>query len=424
MRKSLPLILKTVFVFLLTLGFTNTWAQSPAQMNYQAVVRDNAGVPVANGTSVKLRFTIHDLTSTGTAVYNEVITTTANQFGLVNVQIGSSNNLGIVNWGNGAKYLQVETDINNTGTYTDMGASQLISVPYALYAANSNVGPQGPTGPLGPQGPTGVAGSAGTPGATGPAGNDGLAGPTGPTGPTGAGGGATGPTGPTGPTGSAGATGVGTAGPAGPTGVGATGPTGPAGTAGTNGSTGPTGPTGAQGIQGFQGSQGAQGIQGAQGPMGTMGPQGPQGPQGATGPTGAAGAFQIKDLQTSLVNNYDQGGTFAALASVTVNVTSTSDKILVYTSGYADEAGNDDACSDFYVSNVTDGNSSEWIHMGMFGDGGGNGGTSSSLAGTFVLFASSTGSKTISLMSRECQGSINANSVARSIRITAMVIGN
>ncbi len=112
-------------------------AQAPQQLNYQAVVRNNTGNTVANNTPVKLKFTIHDSSASGTSVFTETQNTTANQFGLVNVQIGSVSNLSPVNWGSGTKFLQVELDINNSGTYTDMGTSQLLSVPYALNAKTS-----------------------------------------------------------------------------------------------------------------------------------------------------------------------------------------------------------------------------------------------------------------------------------------------
>ena len=253
------LLYSLAFFFCLQLSLR---AQSPQQMNYQAVVRNNAGQPVANGTSVKLRVSIHDLTATGTVVYTEVISTTANQFGLVNVQIGVLGNLATVNWGNGAKYLQVETDINNTGTYTDMGSSQLISVPYALYAANSNVGPQGP---IGPQGSTGVAGSAGTQGSTGANGSTGAQGLQGATG-------ATGTNGVTGATGSQGTPGN----------------NGVTGAAGAQGATGTNGDTGATGSQGTPGTNGATGAAGPQGATGTNGVTGATGPQGITGSNGAS----------------------------------------------------------------------------------------------------------------------------------------
>lgn len=123
-------------------------AQAPQMVNYQTVVRDNQGHPLPN-TTVLLRFTIHDGSETGPVVFTENQTATTNQFGLVSVKIGQLGNLAIVNWGLGSKYLQVEADINNNGLYSDMGSAQLLSVPYALFAANSLQGATGPTGPAG-----------------------------------------------------------------------------------------------------------------------------------------------------------------------------------------------------------------------------------------------------------------------------------
>ncbi len=186
------------FCSVLLLIAVTAFTQTPQQFNYQAVVRNNSGTPVANNTPVTIRFTIHDGTAGGTTVYTETIGTTANQFGLVSWQIGSTANLSTVNWSTGAKFFQVETDVNNSGTFTDMGTTKMASVPYALYAANGpagTTGATGPTGVTGDTGPQGTAGIPGNPGATGPTGNNGV-GVAGATGPTGAG--VTGPTGPTG----------------------------------------------------------------------------------------------------------------------------------------------------------------------------------------------------------------------------------
>ncbi len=291
-----------VLIWLLAIAFSAS-AQSPQRMNYQTVVRNTNGNVTAN-TAVKFRFTIHDGSATGTTVFTETQTTTTNQLGLVNLEIGQLNNLAVVNWGLGAKYLQVEVDINNTGTFTDMGATQLISVPYALYAANSNAGPAGPTGPQGITGPAGATGAAGLAGSTGvtgpqgvtgPAGNNGNDGPTGPTGPQGPNGsdGAAGAAGPTGPAGETGPTGAG-GGATGPTG-----PQGPAGNDGTAGSTGPQGPTGADGLQG---------------PAGSAGATGPTGPTGNTGllPNGTATGnttyWNGTEWVTNSNNIYNNGG--------------------------------------------------------------------------------------------------------------------
>ena len=216
---------------------TGLMAQAPALFNYQAVVRSANGNPVANNTNVAVRFTVHDGSAAGTVLYQETTTRVANQFGLITHQVGSgavvSGTLGGVSWGSGAKYLQVEIDPAGGTTYADMGTSQLLSVPYALYAANS------PAGAAGATGPTGLQGLAGTTGAKGATGNDGATATVGATGNDGT----TGATGATGTNGTTGATG-----PSGNNGNnGSTGATGPSGNNGNNGSTGATGPTGPTG---------------------------------------------------------------------------------------------------------------------------------------------------------------------------------
>lgn len=313
-------IISLLFIF----QISAVTAQVPQAVNYQAVVRNSSGQPVANSTSVILRFTIHDGSQGGPTVYTETDTTTANQFGLVTMPVGSRNSLNGINWGNGAKYLEVEADINNTGTFVPMGNSQLLSVPYALYSANGTPGPTGATGTngiagstglqgitgatgtgvAGPAGPTGI----GAPGAAGPTGSQGMPGVTGPTGPTTGTIGATGVTGLTGPTGPAGPTGAGTPGtpgvpgitgptgnqglqgPAGVTGAGVTGPTG-ADAIGSTGATGPTGTPGTPGITGptGAGANGSPGTTGVTGPTGNAGATGLQGITGATGSNGATG---------------------------------------------------------------------------------------------------------------------------------------
>lgn len=187
---------KLIHAFAAILVMQMAFGQAPQKLNYQTVVRNTNGTVVAN-QDVSIRFSIRDLTSTGAVLYRETQLLTTNQFGLLTAKIGDgtvvAGSMLTINWGNGDKYLQVEIDLAGGSTYTSMGADQLLSVPYALYAGNGTPGPTGPAG------------------ATGPAGNDGPAGPTGPAGATGVG--VTGPTGNTGATGNTG--------PAGPTGSGA-----------------------------------------------------------------------------------------------------------------------------------------------------------------------------------------------------------
>lgn len=282
-------------------------AQAPELINYQGIARGSSGVILSN-QPITLKLSIHSGSTSGPVVYQETHSTATNQFGLFNVHIGGgsivSGTFASIQWGTNLFFIEVEMDENGGSSFSSMGTSQLVSVPYALYAKNSGNGPTGATGPQGPtglSGPTGPSGATGTPGPTGATGLTGATGPQGLAGPTGSIG-ANGPTGATGPTGSQGSTGsVGNTGPTGSTGLpGATGPVGPTGPTGITGSTGiagstgptgltgPTGPTGAIGSTGMAGVTGPTGPTGITGPTGTQGQTGPTGPTGVQGPTGAA----------------------------------------------------------------------------------------------------------------------------------------
>lgn len=118
-------------------------AQSPQTFKYQAVVRDNAGEILAN-TSVSFRVSIHDATSTGSIVYQETHSIITNQFGLASLEIGNGlpPNIGsfpMIDWGSTSKFLEIELDPTGSNIYTSMGTSQLLSVPYALYAERATL---------------------------------------------------------------------------------------------------------------------------------------------------------------------------------------------------------------------------------------------------------------------------------------------
>jgi len=235
-------------------------AQAPDKISYQAIVRNSSDQILAN-QSVGIQISLLEGSTSGNAIYVETQNPTTNNNGLLSIEIGTgTNTTGIfsdIDWGNNLYFIKTEIDPTGGTNYTITGISQLMSVPYALYAKTSGSsipGPIGETGATGPQGPTGPAGPTGETGATGPQGPIGPAGPTGETGATGP----EGPIGPAGPTGETGATGPeGPIGPAGPTGeTGATGPQGPIGPVGATGATGPAGPMGPAGPAGADGADG------------------------------------------------------------------------------------------------------------------------------------------------------------------------
>jgi hypothetical protein len=212
-------------------------AQVPQALNYQAVARKQDGSILAN-QAVGIRFSVLEGSTNGGVLYQETHQTTTNNFGLFTLAIGSGNALSgsfsAINWAIGPKFLRVEIALQGSSSYQLQGVTQLLSVPYALYAEKSNTpGPQGPAGPQGvggPMGAQGPMGQQGVRGETGPAGPQGLPGPTGPAG-------VAGPQGPTGAVGPAGATGP----------AGAKGAKGEDGKTILNGKINPSGTTGVDG---------------------------------------------------------------------------------------------------------------------------------------------------------------------------------
>ena len=77
---------------------------------------------------------------TGTAVYTETHTTTTNANGLVTLNIGAGttgDDFSTIDWSTGSYFVKAETDPNGGTNYTIAGTSQLLSVPYALYAKST-----------------------------------------------------------------------------------------------------------------------------------------------------------------------------------------------------------------------------------------------------------------------------------------------
>lgn len=131
-----------LFCLGITIGFAfKATAQAPQAIPYQAIARNSAGDPLISQT-ISLRLSIRDLSAAGTILYQESHTSTTTPLGLFVTQIGQGTPLlgtfSAINWAVGSKFLQVEMDITGGTNYTDMGSSQLMSVPYALHAGSSS----------------------------------------------------------------------------------------------------------------------------------------------------------------------------------------------------------------------------------------------------------------------------------------------
>ena len=119
-------------------SLTQLQAQAPQGFNYQATVRNNSGDLVVN-TNVYFKFNVIQGSQTAVPIFTETHYVPTDDLGQVNLVIGQGTaNTGIfseLDWSLGSYYLGIELDTGDG--YVAMGTTQLLSVPYALYAENS-----------------------------------------------------------------------------------------------------------------------------------------------------------------------------------------------------------------------------------------------------------------------------------------------
>ena len=112
----------------------------PEGLNYQAIARDADG-SIISDTRIGIRIEILKGTvgdELEYVEYHHVRTNFNGQFSLVighgNKEMGSFK---AIKWEEGNKWLQFSVDINETGQFEFMGKSQMLSVPYAMYAGSA-----------------------------------------------------------------------------------------------------------------------------------------------------------------------------------------------------------------------------------------------------------------------------------------------
>jgi hypothetical protein len=114
-------------------------AQAPQKISYQAVIRDAANNLVTSH-AIGMKISILQGSATGTAVYTETQTPNTNANGLVSIEIGTGTGFDAINWATGPFFIKTETDPTGGKNYSIVGTSQLLSTPYALYAAKAGNG--------------------------------------------------------------------------------------------------------------------------------------------------------------------------------------------------------------------------------------------------------------------------------------------
>ncbi len=263
MKYKHSIIFRFAILFFVTISTLH--AQSPQKLTFQGVIRDVSNELITDHI-VRIKISLLQGSDSGPAVFEESHLTTTNSNGLLTLKIGDgaviSGSLETIDWGAGPYFIKSETDPTGGTNYTIVGTSELLSVPYALYAANGGV--------EGPQGPQGIEGPKGDQGETGPQGDPG--------------------------------------------------PQGEPGPQGIQGEPGATGPQGEKGDTGDPGPAGTQGIPGVKGDTGNPGPQGPPGPPGNTAGANMQITFNdggIPGADAELI--YEKGGNRLSIGSSTIN---------------------------------------------------------------------------------------------------------
>jgi Chaperone of endosialidase len=136
-------MMKQITLFMSLLLFVGTaMAQVPQKFNYQGIARDAQGNAMAK-QKLALKLTVLPTADATVAEYEETQLVTTNEFGLYTLQIGNgtavTGEMKTVKWETGNKYIKVAIDPTGGTNYVDAGTTQLLSVPYAIYADKAGI---------------------------------------------------------------------------------------------------------------------------------------------------------------------------------------------------------------------------------------------------------------------------------------------
>jgi len=115
-------------------------------INYQGAATDANGDELTN-QNISIRASVLSASANGNLEWEETHSTTTDQFGLFNVVIGQGTNttngatatFDDMDWGSADHYLKIEMDATGGTNYAMIGTTQMMSVPYALYAKSAGI---------------------------------------------------------------------------------------------------------------------------------------------------------------------------------------------------------------------------------------------------------------------------------------------
>ncbi len=130
-----------ITIFFLSFVAQIAFSQSEYAFNYQGVLSDNMGKTITN-KEINVRFSILSEANMSEAIYEEEHTLTTNARGVFSCQIGRGENrfgsLEAIGDSETKHFIKIEVDPGN-GEYYKFGTTELLHVPYALYAENTNI---------------------------------------------------------------------------------------------------------------------------------------------------------------------------------------------------------------------------------------------------------------------------------------------
>jgi uncharacterized protein (TIGR02145 family) len=133
--------MKRLLILFVVIAFgISGMAQSSEKMSYQAVIRDANGNLVVS-KPVGMKISILRGSASGTPVYVETHEITSNENGLVSIEIGAgtpvSGTFSGIDWSGGMYFIKTETDPSGGTSYSLTATSQILSVPFSIYATKA-----------------------------------------------------------------------------------------------------------------------------------------------------------------------------------------------------------------------------------------------------------------------------------------------
>ena len=137
MKQIFTLIVGIIFVSIVV----NAQKAPPYAFSYKATIYSSTGTLVTN-KCISFKVSILQGSTIGVPVFIQTFKPTTNSSGQIDLIIGqgSSTSLSSIDWAADIYYLKTEVDVKGGTSYLVISTTQLLSVPYALYAGKAGNG--------------------------------------------------------------------------------------------------------------------------------------------------------------------------------------------------------------------------------------------------------------------------------------------